>query len=64
MCIRFYRRGMVPVFPISPVSVLPVVVLLRRPSGNQLQALGDHPGTTVLDQEMDVIGGDDIVEYA
>jgi hypothetical protein len=56
---------MIPIFPESPLSILPLVVFLARSSSHQLHGPGQYLVTTVvLDKKMDVIGRDRIVQYS
>jgi len=55
---------MIPVFPKSPFSVLPLIEFLARPSSNQLNRAGDDISLAVVSyQKGDVIGGHQELQY-
>jgi hypothetical protein len=55
---------MITVLPKRPVPILPLVVFLRRSTGDELHALSDSIFPGILHQEVDVIGCHHVVEHA
>ena len=57
-----YRSSVIPVFPKGALSVFAAVEFLRRLSCNQLQAFRNHLILSIEHQQVDVVGGDGVVE--
>lgn len=62
--IGLYGGGVVSVFPEGTFSALALVVGLRRSARNQLHIFRDDVVARIQHQQVDVIGGNDVVEYA
>ena len=63
MFVGLDSRGMVPVFPEHPMSVLALIVFLGGTTGDELHALGNNVRPCVFHQEVDVVGRHHIVEH-
>jgi hypothetical protein len=60
----FYRRRMIPVFPEGPVPVLFLVEFLPCSPRDQLNRFRDDLSAAIVpDEEMDVVGGNHIIEH-
>jgi hypothetical protein len=55
---------MVAVLPVGTLTALAQIVLSPRAPGDKLHAAGEYIIPVVLDQKMDVVGGDDVIEHA
>ncbi len=53
--VGFDRGSVITVFPKRAMSLLAVIVFLRRPAGDQLHALGYDIPACVFNQKMDVV---------
>ena len=63
MLIRFNRRRVVTIFPECTFALFSPVVFLRRTAGDELHGLGNLPFATIQNQQVYVIGGDDVIEH-
>jgi hypothetical protein len=54
--VGFDRGGMVAVLPKRPVPILPLVVFLRRSTGDELHALSDSLSSGIFHQQVHMIG--------
>src|SRR6266850_6027749 len=64
MDVGFDGGGVITVLPEGAQAPLPAVVLLRGLTGDQLHAACDGAFFGVLYQQVNVVGGDHVIEYA
>ena len=62
MFVSLNRGGVIAILPERSLLTLPMVVLLRRPSGDELHTLSNYVFARVLHQQMYMVGRDDVVE--
>jgi hypothetical protein len=62
MVVGFNCCGMIAIFPESTFAILPQIELLGGSAGYQLQALRNGFLTAIQHQQVDVIGGDNVIE--
>jgi hypothetical protein len=55
--------SMISVFSERPMSVLALILFLRRPAGDELHALDYDIPASVFHQEMDMVGCHHVVQY-
>ena len=62
--VQCYSRCVVAIFPERPLSPFALVVFLRSSASDELLALRDTVCACVFDQQVSVIGCDDVIEHA
>jgi len=56
-------RGEITIFPKGSTSGFPPVIFLGSPAGDQLHAPGYFTPSCILNQQVDMVAGSDIVQH-
>ena len=64
MSFPVHRRGVIAIFPECAVPIVAPVVLLSGTPGDQLHRVRDRVVAVIVDEQVDVVRGDDVVQDA